>query len=182
MNRTKTILILAALVGILFLYACSLNGEDPGVTVVTHGTMRKGSVIVNGVHFTVPAGTPITVDDSSDQPESELEDGMVVTLRGTVNSDGVTGTAEKVESEDELQGQVESVFPAADPAYLVVLSQNVYVDDLTYYGNIGDLSGLVDGDYVEVHGQRDANGNIWATRVEKLSGSPEIELKGVVSN
>ena len=32
------------------------------------------------------------------------------------------------------------------------------------------------------HGQRDADGNIRATRVEKLSGSPEIELKGVVSN
>jgi hypothetical protein len=122
------------------------------------------------------------VDDSSDQPESELEDGMVVTLRGTIDSDGVSGTAEKVESEDELQGQVESVFPAADPAYLIVLSQNVYVDDLTYYGNVSDLSGLVNGDYVEVHGQRDANGNIWATRVEKLSGSPEIELKGIVSN
>lgn len=169
---------LAAL-GLLVVYGCSLGGESaPGDPVVMMGTMTKGSVIVNGVHFDVNGDTLISIDDESGRPEAELEDGMTVLLKGEIAPDGLTGTAVKVESEDELQGQVQALTDAS----LTVLNQLIYPDDLTRYGNTAGLSEISVLDYVEVHGQRDAEGNIRATRIELLSGTPEVELKGRVSS
>jgi hypothetical protein len=171
--------LIAVATGLLVAAGCSLGGQSaPGTPVVMTGTMTKGSVIVNGVHFEVGAGTLISVDDESGRTEVELDDGMTVTLKGEINPDGVTGTAVKVESEDELQGQVQAVTDFS----LTVLDQLVYADDRTSYGNVTGLSGIALLDYVEVHGQRDAEGNIRATRIELLSGTPEVELKGRVSN
>jgi hypothetical protein len=169
---------LAAL-GLLVVYGCSLGGQSaPGDPVVMMGTMTKGSVIVNGVHFDVNGDTLISIDDESGRPEAELEDGMTVLLKGEIAPDGLTGTAIKVESEDELQGQVQALTDAS----LTVLNQLIYPDDLTRYGNTAGLSEISVLDYVEVHGQRDAEGNIRATRIELLSGTPEVELKGRVSS
>jgi len=177
-NRIRFFLT-AAVIGLLAAAGCSLSGQsDLGTPVIMMGTMTKGSVIVNGVHFEISAGTLISVDDQPGQAEAELEDGMTVTLKGEINPDGVTGRADKVESEDELQGQVQAVTDSS----LTVLDQLVYADDLTSYGNVADLSGISVLDYVEVHGQRDADGNVRATRIELLSGTPEVELKGRVSN
>lgn len=179
-KRKETgLLILMAAIGLLVVYGCSLGGESaPGDPVVMTGTMTRGSVIVNGVHFDVDDDTLISIDDESGRSEAELEDGMTVTLKGEIAPDGLTGTAVKVESEDELQGQVQAVTEAS----LTVLNQLIYPDDLTSYGNVAGLSGISVLDYVEVHGLRDAGGNIRATRIELLTGTPEVELKGRVSS
>jgi hypothetical protein len=45
---------------------CSMGGGgSSGTPVVMRGVMLKGSVILNGVHFSIPPGTSIMVDGSS---------------------------------------------------------------------------------------------------------------------
>jgi hypothetical protein len=123
------------------------------------------------------------VDDAT-AAETQLQDGMVVKVRGTFNADGTTGTALKIEADDELEGPVFSPQPALN--LFLVLGQTVYVDDLTVFVNTTGLSGaspLAANDNVEVHGLRDASGVIRASRVErKAPGLEAIEIKGVVSN
>jgi len=144
--------------------------------------MTKGSVIVNGVTYTVAANTTILIDDNPGT-EAELEHGMEVEIHGNVNEDGVTGEAEFIAAENEVRGLVESIDTASNPQSFIVLNQTVIVDDLTVYANVLDLAGISVGDPVEVHGQRDANGNIRASRVELLGGGAitEVELRGIVS-
>lgn len=156
------------------------GGDTAGTPVVMKGVMLKGSVILNGVHFEIPPGTSITVDGSAGS-DVNLKDGMVVTLKGTDNGNG-TGTLEKLATSDELQGQVQTVNAATGT--LQVLDQTIYVDDQTKYGNLasGLASLVVLVDYVEVHGLRDSTGAIRATRVEKLTGTPDVELKGIISS
>jgi hypothetical protein len=178
----KFLTALAVVVALAALVAgCTAGGSggSGGTPVVMSGVMLKGSVILNGVHFDVPAGAAISVDGSS-ATDASLKDGMVVTLRGTIDGNG-TGTLEKLESSDELQGPIEAVNAVAGT--LTVLSQTIYVDDQTRYGNLpGGLGDLGVDDMVEVHGMRDSLDNIRATRIELLTGSPETELKGIISS
>ncbi|MBI5740666.1 MAG: hypothetical protein HZA16_08085 [Nitrospirae bacterium] len=159
------------------------GGNDAGAggagpkAVVSTGTMTKGSVIVNGVRFNA-AGASITIDDNPGA-EAGLHDGMQVHVKGQINDDGVTGTAELVEAEDSLQGVVSAKDTLADPPTLTVLAHKVIVDDLTVFANGASLAAINPGDVVEVHGQEDVNG-VHATRIE--AGVPnEAEMKGTIS-
>lgn len=161
-----------------------VNGGTGGTSIKTSGVMTKGSVILNGITYTVAANAAIRIDDNPGS-EGGLDDGMVIKLKGTKNDDGATGTAEAIEEEHEFKGEVTAVNTSADPQNIKVLDSNVtiYVDDLTVYSNVANLSGIFSSDYIEVHGFRDTDGNIRATRVELLSGPlAEDEIKGIVEN
>lgn len=157
------------------------GNQGTGTSAVVKGTMEVGSVIVDGVEYTVAANATILIDDNPGT-EAELEHGMEVELRGHINDDGVTGQAEFIAAENEVRGLVESIDTLSDPQSFVVLGQTVIVDDLTVYANVLSLAGISAGDPVDVHGQRDAGGNIRASRVELLAGVvAEVELRGTVS-
>jgi hypothetical protein len=145
--------------------------------------MKSGSVIVNGVHFDTTA-TAIAVNDRAGQPASELKDGMVVQVRGRRYGDGVTGIAERVEAEHVVLGTVELVKVSALPQCFYVLQQKVIVDDTTVFAGVEGLEKLTPRqDRVEVYGQRDANGDIRATRVELVTTMVVVdELQGVVTD
>jgi hypothetical protein len=145
--------------------------------------MTKGSVIVNGVRFE-DSLAQITIDDNTAKLPADLADGMVVKVRGTFNDDGLTGEAEKIEAENEVQGKIASKGPEADA--FTVLGVKIFVDGGTVYSNVpgSSIAGLSVDDPVEVHGLRDSVNNLRATRVELLAGArltePD-ELKGTVS-
>ena len=157
-------------------------GGGSGGTGISTGVMTKGSVIVNGVRFE-DSLAQITIDDTPKLP-ADLEDGMVVKVRGKFNADGLTGEAERIEAENEVQGKIASKGPEADA--FTVLGTKVFVDGGTVWSNVpgSSLAGLSVDDPVEVHGLRDSANNLRATRVEFLAGArlaePD-ELKGVVS-
>jgi hypothetical protein len=158
---------------------CSMGGGgSSGTAVVMSGVMLKGSVILNGVHFAIPSGTSIMVDGSPGS-DADLNDGMVVTLKGIDHGNG-SGTLEKLETKDELTGQVQAVDATAGT--LAVLGQTIYVDDQTRYAHMTGLADLTTSDWVKVHGLRDSAGNIRATRIVKLNGAASAsELKGVIA-
>jgi hypothetical protein len=147
------------------------------------GVMAQGSVIVNGVRFEDTTAN-ISIDDTP-KTAADLRDGMVVRVVGTVNPDGINGTAQRVEAQIEVRGSVTAVFPAENPQRLVVLGQNVIVDDLTVYSNLANFGAITVSTLIEVHGLRDTSGRIRATRIEantaQMGDSTVDEIRGVVS-
>jgi hypothetical protein len=151
--------------------------------------MTKGSVKVGDKTYDA-SGADIVKDDSS-ATEDELQDGMKIHLKGVIFDDGVNGAALAIEAEDEVQGRVSLLDTGKNPPFFEVLQQSIFTDDLTVFSNFpgpdpDDITDMEDGQFVEVHGQRDANNNIHATRIELLAavGEPdpeESELKGIVS-
>jgi hypothetical protein len=168
------------------LIGCGGNGggtpPPAGTPVVSQGSITAlGSITVNGIKFEDTLAN-ITADDTAKTP-SFLQTGMTVKVSGRRNDDGITGTADRIEVENEVRGAVAGL--SGDT--FTVLGQTVVVDGGTVLdGGIsfsgGTISGLLDGNEVEVHGQRDATGVIRATRVEKLGADAEDEVKGLVSN
>ena len=72
-----------------------------------------GSIYVNGIEFETNSAT-YEIDDVQGSGDSDLSVGMFVKVKGTVNADGVSGTAESVSYDDEVEGPVENIMP--DPA------------------------------------------------------------------
>jgi hypothetical protein len=138
-------------------------------------------VIVNGVRFDT-SGAEFSVDDSP-ASQDDLAVGDVVTIRGRMNDDGRTGRADSVAGSDAVEGPVNSIDLAAGT--LVVAGQLVITSaDTSYDDNIpgASLAGLAIGNYVEVAGFFDANGDIRATRIERKPAGSEVEVNGIVAN
>lgn len=158
-----------------------------------------GSIFVNGVEYFIKDGATIMVNGMPTQ-ESELKLGMIVTISGTLNDDGVTGTVDSVVYESELEGPITAIDPnGPDPdgklKTLVVLGRNVIVDAIST--SFGDETGsggnygfdtLAINDVIEVSGYVvDSSGTLQATRIEKEdvhtpgSGTTVVEVKGTVT-
>ena len=160
-----------------------------GTGITASGTITGfGSIFVNGIRFDTGSAS-ITVDDSVGS-ENDLGLGMVVTVSGTVDAGGTTGTATTVAFDDELQGQIQTVpvDPVGDGTRLrfAVLGVTVEVDSVTTVFDDGVSFGtLAQGDFVEVSGFVDPAGFLQATRIEGKGvftpGVSEVELKGAAT-
>jgi len=156
------------------------GGSSNAVSV---GVMQKGSTIVNGVRFEDTAAN-ITIDDTPKTATIDTRDGMVVKVAGTVNGDGITGTAQRVKALIEVRGTPTSVNAIAQS--LILLNQTVFADDQTVYSNLANFAAIVANvTLIEVHGLRDSTGQIRATRIEanttQMGDSTLDEIRGVVS-
>jgi hypothetical protein len=195
--------IIAGLVISLLLINCGggnqlAEGGIGGTGISTGSITGFGSVWVNGVEFSTAgakiieeddeAGAiPLNTDDSDDVTELApyLSEGMVVTIKGTINDDGVTGVAETIYYEDLLEGPVAGN-PGAGATSFIALGQTIHVTIETVYG--GGLTGIadiMDNQVVEVSGFRETNGEIQALYIEKIADTyqpaDEFELKGIAS-
>jgi len=174
-----------------------------GVTLASSGVITEiGSIWVNGVEFGTDGAR--LEGETDGRSLDQLTVGMVVTVRGTVNADGVTGTAGSVTLEDELEGPVTQVTePVPGTKLATVLGQTVVVQQSGVIGNLGTrFSGFADNtfgafgadeegdgsDVVEVSGFRRSDGRILATYIEKkapdadaFQTSDDYEIEGVVA-
>ena len=101
-------LLLTVLIGLLM--ACGGGGGSASTSepVVAKGVITEmGSIWVNGVEYETPDGGSYKNDDSTSTSAS-YEVGQVVSLRGRRNDDGVSGTADVVEYEAEIEGAADS--------------------------------------------------------------------------
>ncbi len=181
-----------ALTALAFLFGCGGGGGGSadsggigGTGVTSSGVMTKGSVILNGVRFEDTTAN-ILIDDTP-KTAADLRDGMVVQVRGTIDGGGSNGTAQQVEAQIEVRGIVTSVDTSVNPQRFVVLGQTVIVDDQTLFSDLAGIGAINVGvTVVEVHGLRDAAGNIRASRVEanavQMGDSTVDEIRGIVSN
>ena len=162
------------------------GGGIGGTGLTSSGTIDGfGSVFVNGVEFETD-GAEILLDGRN-VSEEELALGMVVLVTGSVNQDGVTGTASRIVFDDEVQGPVVAIVRDADgdSMLVTVLDNKVIVERTGTVFKGVNFSGLALGDLIEVSGFTDLQGRLRATRVEKKdtfrAGISEIELKGIVT-
>ena len=103
---------------------------------------------------------------------------MIVKVNGSINSDGVTGTATSISFDDELQGPITGLTPPdADgiTRLFMVLGVNVVIDTSSTTFDISsnvtpvglfDFYNIANSNNVEISGFFDADGNLIATRVE----------------
>lgn len=146
----------------------------------SEGVITKGSVILNGVRY--DDSRAVVLIDGRTTNASELATGMFVKLRGTVNADRSSGTAEQVQVLNEVFGAISAINASAEPASFVAVGQTVLVDASTVFVNVAGLAGLDVGVRVEVYGQRDATGAIHASRVELVDAGSADQLRGTVAS
>jgi hypothetical protein len=141
--------------------------------------MAKGSIILNGIRFDDSA---TTVTDDRNRTAAQLANGMAIKLRGR-SDDNATGQADRVDVENELRASIQSISTAGNTQSFVAAGLVVIVDSQTVYSNVAGFASLTVGQRVEVHGPRDAAGNVRATRVEAVGAADGLdELRGTVSN
>ncbi len=166
-----------------------VGGTNPKSAIHTGVITGFGSVFVTGIEFMTPAASVVL--DGADGTENQLALGMVVTVKGTVDANGTTGTATSIEYQDELEGIVlsNSIPSGATSGSLDVMGRTVNVDTSTQFsssvGAVSSVDQVVAGNVVEVSGYSSGAGDIHATRIEVKRAShadEDIEVKGVISN
>jgi hypothetical protein len=186
---TRTRMTLLSALGV-WLAACNGSGTTAGIEgtgspspAAAQGPITGfGSIFVGGVEYNT-SGAQIMIDD---QPgaESQLRAGQIVTLQGTVNSDGVTGTATQVVFSGDVQGPVTHIDTTNNT--FVVLGQTVQITGSTVFDdNIqpADITGLSTAtSFVEVSGFTNAAGVIEASRVDLQPATGGLQVKGAVQN
>lgn len=139
-----------------------------------------GSVVVNGVRYDTSTAVFTVNDDSGTQ--DDLRVGDVIVVRGTIDDNGTTGTANEVLYDDVVKGPVASVDIPANS--IVVLGQTAFIRPDTSFDDSfspANIEGIGVGDIVEISGQIDANRNIVATRIEPKPAGTQFEVHGTVS-
>lgn len=185
-----------ALLGTTLLVSCgggdssvADSGGIGGTGITSVGSITGfGSIFVNGVEFETGSSS-VSVDDAGGV-ESDLRVGMVVMVRGTLNDDGVTGTADSVAYDGNLEGPIsDDPVPNLDrtETQFTVLGTPVIVsvNDTVFDGGIA-FDTINKGDMVEVSGFYDENGILRATYIEKDSagfvpGDTQVEARGTVT-
>jgi len=194
----KGFIAVAVVLSSVFVIACgggggSLAGGGIGGTGITSGSVTGfGSVFVNGIEFETDGASrdvdgEVDISNGSDD-DTVLGIGMVVTIFGTVNADGVTGTAERIEYDDEVEGPVTDEQDDGDPDTRTfnIFNVTVVVDRATTVFASTDYGDLAENDLLEVSGYFDVGGKLLATRVEGkgklVLDVSEVEIKGEVSS
>jgi hypothetical protein len=181
-----------------------------GGTGVSAGPITGyGSIIVNGTHYDV-SNTTVSIENETDNDDTDLLPGMVVTVHATQDSSG-NWSADSVVYKDNLEGPVSAVDTVNNT--LTVLGQTIIVDANTFFELDGDpdvdehnadnfttdpppqgtanLASIIPGDMVEISGEVNATGEILATRVEVkrlvsagacTDDDDQLEVKGTVSS
>jgi hypothetical protein len=188
MIHTPLVRWLAAAGTAIALAACGGGGDPapgsaaaPAATAagqVATGTITGfGSVIVDGVRYDDSAAS-VKVEDDSASPRggslSDLKLGMQVEVRA-----GDDGRASAVTVVSEVKGRITAL--AADGFTVAGQAVKVSTDPAapTFFDGVSGLSGLAVADFVEVHGKRDANDAIVATRVERKDASGPVAIRVV---
>lgn len=142
-----------------------------------------GSIWVNGVRYDV-SNARFSRDGLSNVTQSDYRLGEIVTIRGSVNADGVSGIADSVEFDDVLEGTISQV--NADGTTIHVLGETVLTDSRTISHGFATPAALQPGNVVEISGYRIAS-EIKATSItlKQTSFTPNqsvLEIKGTISN
>ena len=192
MKRKELVNAMTIILATSGLVACGGGGSSDDSTTTTTSSRTTigtvdgfGSVYVNGIKFETDSASYDVDDDDTNADQSDLAVGMKVKIEGTVNDDGVTGTADSIYYDDDVEGPIDSGSMVADATTktFTVLGMSVLVDaDTTVFDDGATFDNLAEGDNVEVSGYFDG-AQIVATRIELQSDmDDEFEVKGTVDS
>ena len=192
---------------VLLLAGCnSSNNSSPASTVrtqVTTGVITGfGSVFVNGVEFTKKASIPdaqvatFKFDDTA-HAQADLKVGMIVTVKGAVDTATKKGEFESIEFAPELRGPADSMVVTGTTGTLTVMGHDVVTSATTSIDDKGTattltalqskLSGTTHPE-IEVSGRMDSAGVFHATRISVKAddfgtgGKGKCEIHGKITS
>ncbi len=182
-----------ALAGIATAVMLGCGGSGSGTTttsgstgITTIGAITGfGSVFVNGVEYETNS-TEYEVEDESAFDDSALKVGMVVKVKGRVNPDGRTGTANQIIYEDELEGLVQGLTTDTTLKHFTVFGVPVTVSSTdTFFDTQHDagfgFDTLANNDHVEVSGYFNGQ-TLMATYIKKEDVSNnDFDVKGDIT-
>lgn len=178
------------LTGALLIAACNDNDDgfsagpiatEPTVSdIVTVGTISGfGSVVSNGIHF--DTGSVTVIMDGEPAGVADLRAGMIVAIRGTINTQTGAATASEIRFMDDAEGPVSSLNLASNS--FVVLGRTVLFDEMTVFENLAPNM-LANGNVVQVSGMWRSQDRIQATHIERKANAygfgMRIEVKGQI--
>ena len=144
------------------------TGSPVAVSTVSKGPITSfGSIFVNGIRFDTSKAN-ITIDQT-EAAEDALKLGMIVTVDGTLNADGKTGIATSVNYEENIEGPILGIqtFSGSQKQLNVMGIPVIVGNDIAFEAL--DFETLLEGQFIEVSGYQNINGEILATRIEKLA-------------
>jgi hypothetical protein len=157
------------------------NGGIGGTGISTGSITAFGSVFVNGVEYNTDGAT-FSRNGQPAAGQDEYRIGEYVTVKGSVNADGLTGTATELAFSNQVEGTVTAL--SNDGVTLGIMGQVVQVNALTVFHGFSQLTELRVGNVVEVSGVRDAQDVLVAASIalQQVSYVPgnTLELKGFV--
>lgn len=149
---------------------------------VTKGPVAGfGSIYVNGVRYDTDVA--LFLIDGALGSESDLAVGQIVSVLGTVNDDGNTGTAYLVTFEDIVDGPISAI--DVDANRMTVMGQTVLVNAETVFdmsSQGAEFASLGVNDLVEVSGYVDSQGRVIAASIRAGNASGEFDLNGTVES
>lgn len=157
-----------------------ISGTGSATGVIT----AFGSIFVNGTEYQITSAA-INVNDNNKATESDLKVGMKVTV------DAVKNEASSIVYEPEVVGEViNKDTDSFGVRSFEVLGQKVIINTNTAFCFSDErenctfsFTDLNDGDFVDVSGFFDSNGDIIATLVTKEDQDPGVySVKGMVSH
>ena len=188
MMKIRQLLTLLSLVWLLVACNASNNFQlaegGIGGTGISAGPITAfGSVFVNGVEYNVDQAT-FTRNGQWVSGQQEYRIGEYVTVKGTVNADGITGNATEVNFNSDLQGIVTAV--STDNITIGIMGQTIQVNSLTVFHGFNQLVDLAVGNVMEVSGVRNAEHGLIASSITLLdssyTGLTPLEVKGLIQN
>ncbi len=155
-----------------------------GSGFISTGTITSfGSVFVNGVEFDTDSST-YTIDDI-DGSQVDLRIGMVVQVSGSINPDGVTGTATHINYAENLEGAVSNLITTAGGGkQFTILQQTVMVSEAnTAFEGMAFID-IADDSVLEVSGYYNQEGMLKASYIKfkdaNSSDATIFEIKGQI--
>lgn len=153
--------------------------EGTGSPVIATGAVTSfGSIYVNGERF-VTRNASVTLNGVA-ASEDDIQAGMVVEIRGTIDPDSGDILAEKVIYERSLLGRITAIERFETDALLItLLGQNVYVAGDSVLDTESDA--LAVGDIVEISGFLNNEGLFESTRLAPADSLSPNEVVGKVT-
>lgn len=186
-NKSMTLLATAIVIAAAGSGGMAIAGIDGGGAPLSAKRLTRGSVTgfgsiyLDGVRYNTD--TSFFIIDGQIGREDDLAVGQVVTVLGTVDQDGASGSAHLVAYEDIVDGPVSAIDAATGS--LTILGQTVFVDDDTVFGSSDDIDSVSDleiDDIVEVSGYVNSSGHIVAAFMRARDKADEFDVSGAVDS
>ncbi len=179
------------------LIACSGGGGIGGIAgiggsgYIATGTVTGfGSVFVNGIRF--DTGSAVFDIENMTSSEDALSIGMIVQIEGSIDADGLNGTATRVRYGAQLEGPINGVIISnadATEKTFSVLGTMVIVDSVeTVFSGLNfSFDTIALNNLVEISGYYDQDNTLRATYIELESASftentDKVEIEGMITN
>ncbi len=140
-----------------------------------------GAVLVNGVRYDMASARVLDEEGQASSPEA-LKLGMVVEIVASAPQAGSNGVTTSQAQEVRYASEIEGPITALNDSEMVVLGQAVRYDPTTWFEE-GRAATLRLGTVVEVHGQRNPQGVVLASRIDVEDDRDEpYKLVAPISN